>query len=69
MSYQSIQVEPFESQVTLGEAYRVMMKFLSDVEHRGPGTDLAWVIHSYAGVTEGGRTTDPASAEDFLEAV
>ena len=67
MSYQSISNDPFDANLTLGEAYRVMYQFLHDIEDRTP-TDLFWVLYSYADVRTDGTTVDPAAADDFLAA-
>lgn len=68
MGYQSISSGDFELEVSLGEAYRVMYQFLHDVELRGPGTDLQWLLYAYSGVLPDGTTMDPAAAYDFLAA-
>ena len=68
MTYQSIDEAPFDAQVTLADAYRVMLQFLQDIEDRAP-TELWWVLNAYAGLGPDGSTTDPAAAYDYLAAV
>lgn len=57
----------FSDVLTLRDAYRVMEIFVQRYLERGD-TQVSDFIYSYAGLLSDGRTTDPASLEDFLAA-
>ena len=57
----------FSRTVTLGEAYRIMLRFLTDYHDRADSS-VSDLLYAYACISPDGTTTDPAAAEDFLKA-
>ena len=55
-----------ERKISLQDAYRVMEHFIGAYLARGD-TSVSDFLYCYVGLTEPGRTTDPAAIYDFLE--
>ena len=68
-SDRSIKDVEFERSVSLREAYKIMLQFLSDLQSR-ENIELSWILSAYAGLpTNGsGQSADPAAISDFLKA-
>jgi hypothetical protein len=57
----------FDAPLTLRDAYRAMERFVQTHYARGETSTLEFL--TYVGLTDDGRTGDPAALEDFLRAV
>lgn len=56
----------FAHKVTLGQAYRIMERFLSDYLQRGDTPVVDFLVHF--GLQPDGESSDPAALDDFLAA-
>lgn len=62
-----IQAQAFGRVITLQDAYQIMEVFLADYQSRGDSS-ISDFLHTYAGSTSTGLTTDPAAIKDFVNA-
>ena len=56
----------FDRRIGLGDAYRIMERFVSDYLDRGDTPVLAFLV--YLSLDAEGRSMDPAALDDFLAA-
>jgi hypothetical protein len=63
----NLQAPEFQRLLTLGEAYRLLYRFVEQYNARGESSTLDLLTDLSLDVWEDGGSTDPAQMDDFLE--